>query len=180
VTDDRPRCSGTNGKTGAPCRAWPLHGTDRCLAHSDATARESVGFVAANGKAGRPRNPRPSEVARQLIEQNVLVLQRPYWRTLGYDVELGPDGPRLVELEAGGAKMHSTSGGYVSMSKHDDLGAMMAAAERLQDRVYGKPTQATEISGPDGGPVEVIDTSDPENVAALHALLGRRPAARKG
>jgi hypothetical protein len=117
-------------------------------------------------------------VARELIERNVLALQRPYWRTLGYDVEVGPDGPYLVQIEDGGAKLHTAFEGRVSVSRHDDLAAQMAAAEKLQDRVYGRPTQATEISGPDGGPVEVVDTSDPETVKALHALLGRRPATR--
>jgi hypothetical protein len=117
-------------------------------------------------------------VARKLIEENVLALQRPYWRTLGYDVVIGDDGPELVELEEGGAKLHTAFEGRVTVSRHEDLAAMMTAAEKLQDRVYGRPTQATEISGPDGGPVEVVDTSDPETVKALHALLGRRPATR--
>lgn len=173
-----PRCSGTSKATGQPCRANPLKGTDRCLAHSDEETRRSVEFVGGGPGSGRPRLPRPSEVARELIERNVLALQRPYWRTLGYDVVIGADGPELVQLEDGGAKLHASFEGRVSVSRHDDLAAMMAAAERLQDRVYGKPTQATEISGPDGGPVEVVDTSNPETVKALHALLGHRPAAR--
>jgi hypothetical protein len=118
-------------------------------------------------------------VARRLVEDNVLAVQRPYWRTLGYDVRIGADGPELVELEGGGAKLHASSEGFVRVSQHDDLAAMMAAAEKLLDRVYGKPTQATEISGPGGGPVEVdrMDTSRPDVRKALHDLLALRPAS---
>jgi hypothetical protein len=42
-------------KTGEPCRAAPLKDSDFCLAHSNEITRESTGFIAANGKAGRPR-----------------------------------------------------------------------------------------------------------------------------
>lgn len=171
------RCTATT-KAGQPCRASPLRGRNVCLAHSDADTRRSVQFLGGGPGSGRPRNPRPSEVARDLIERNVLALQRPYWRTLGYDVRIGPDGPMLVELEDGGAKMSATFEGDVRVSDYDDLAAQMAAAEKLQDRVYGRPTQATEISGPDGGPLEMdsVDTSRPEVVRSLHAFLALRPA----
>lgn len=118
------------------------------MAHSDAKTRQSAGFIAANGKAGRPKLPTPSEIARKLIEANELALQRPYWRTLGYDVCIGAEGPYLVELEDGGAKVFGESkDGIIKLSSVDDLGAMIQAAEKLQDRVYGKATTRSEIKG---------------------------------
>jgi hypothetical protein len=171
VPTDR-RCTAQT-RSGDPCKASPLRDQNVCLAHADAKTRESTGFVAVNGKAGRPRNPRPAEVARRLIEENVLAIQRPYWRTLGYDVELTDDGPRLVELVDGGAKLHGTSkDGNVKVSSHDDLGAHMAAAEKLQDRVYGRPKQATELTGAGGGPVEIVDVAKDRGGAVARLLSG--------
>lgn len=96
---------------------------------------------------GRPKKPTPTEVERKLIEANIVALERPYWRTLGYDVLLGEDGPYLVELEGGGAKLFGESkDGYINVSTVDDLGAMIAAAEKLRDRVYGKPKQSSEVT----------------------------------
>lgn len=151
------RCTATT-KSGAPCKAAPLKDQDVCMAHTDEETRRSVNFggPSAGALGGRPANPKPSEVARRLIEQNELVLQRPYWRTLGYDVKLGPDGPYLVEMDEGGAKLYGESKeGDICVSGHDDLGAMMTAAEKLQDRVYGRPKVSTEISGPEGQPIKV-------------------------
>jgi len=177
VTTASRTCAGTSKKTGKPCRARPLRDGDYCIAH-DEDARASTGFGGPQPGSGRPRNPRPSEVARRLIEENVLALQRPYWRALGYDVEIGPDGPRLVELEQGGAKLHASFEGWIGVSDHDDLAAQIQAAEKLQDRVYGRPKQATEVSGPDGGPINTVDVSDPETRDLIGELLRRRPAAR--
>ncbi len=41
------------------------------------------------------------------------------------------------------------------MRNSDNDTAKIAAAKELLDRGYGKPTQAMEHSGPDGGPVVV-------------------------
>jgi hypothetical protein len=148
-------------KAGKRCQAFALKGKDVCLAHDEKT-RQMAGFGGAQPNAGRPPSPRPSEIARRLIEENILVLQKPYWNSLGYDVKLGPNGPYLVEKEDGGAKIYGVSAknGAVYISEHDDLEAMQKAAERLQDRVYGKPKQTTELSGPDGGPVELTPPDD--------------------
>lgn len=187
--NDTPRCSGTT-KKGKPCGARPLNGTDRCLAHSDEETRESVGFGGAQPGAGRPRVPTPVEIARRLADENELAIQRPYWRALGYDVRLGPDGPYLVELvdddgnRVGGVKLHGTSKeGTVRVSDHEDLGAQIAAAEKILDRAYGRPKQATEISGPGGGPVQteatVVEVAPPEDRRAeILRLAGGALAAQ--
>lgn len=167
----KPRCTGKT-KKGTRCKAAPLKGTDHCLAHSDAKIRESVGFVPDNGKAGRKPLPKPTDIARKLIEENELALQRPYWRTLGYDVVIGENGPELVALQEGGAKLHGESrDGDIKVSDAEDLGAMITAAEKLQDRVYGRPKQVAEISGPEGGPVELNLPVDAQARSARAAAL---------
>lgn len=170
-------CAGTNS-AGDPCGAAPLKGKDHCAAHDpEAPASSRFGSPAQAREAGRlggrPALPKPSDIARRLIEENELALQRPYWRTLGYDVRIGNNGPELVELDEGGAKLFGTSkDGLVRVSSHEDLEAMQRAAERLQDRVYGRPKQQTEISGPEGAPIEVVPIApDPDRAATIAALL---------
>lgn len=169
-------CSGIN-KAGGPCGAHPLKGTDHCAAHpiSPDSARFGSPEQAreAAKSAGRPRLPKPTDVARRLIEENVAVVLRPHFRALGHDVEVDDQGVHLVPVEGGGAKLHGTSkDGYVRVSDHDDLGAQMTASEKLQDRVWGRPKQQTEISGPDGGPLEVVPIApDAERAAAIAKLL---------
>lgn len=179
------QCNGTNTR-GEPCGAAPLVSKDHCAAHPP--DRESPGFTGFGSSAharavgklgGRPANPKPSEVARRLIEANELVLQKPYWRILGYDVRLGPDGPYLVEMRGGGAKVFGESkDGVVKRSRYDDLGAMMNAAEKLQDRVYGKPKVTTEISGPEGQPIQVELPTDAAWHAEVAAVLEAAGALR--
>lgn len=158
---DTPRCNAT-AKNGEPCKAHPLKGSDYCGAHDPALPESARFGSPAQAKeaaklAGRPPMPKPTDVMRRLVEDNAAVVLRPHFRTLGFDIEVGEDGPRLVEFEGGPAKIYGTSkDGDVRVSNYDDLGAMMAAAERLFDRVYGKPKQQTEITGGDGGPVEIV------------------------
>jgi hypothetical protein len=194
MSDTRRACKGMTKKNAA-CAASPLApGTviegvtvtgNYCRAH-DPDLPPSARFgsraqaIAAGNLGGRPAMPKPSDVARRLIEQNVLALQRPYWRALGYDVRLGPDGPYLVELEDGGAKLYGESKeGDIVVSDAEDLAAMMAAAEKLQDRVYGRPKQQTEISGPEGAPVSTAIVMDPALAAQARDLLRDAAAPRE-
>lgn len=167
------KCKATT-KKGEPCKSPPIKGTDRCLSHSSAKARESVGFVADNGKAGRKPLPKPTDVARQLIERHIEVTLAPHFRTLGYEITRNDDDELdIVASDGGGAKLYGESKeGYIEVSSHDDLGAMIAAAEKLLDRIYGRPKQATEITGADGGPVQTqelipSDASWHEQVAGV-------------
>jgi hypothetical protein len=146
-------------KAGKPCGANPLKPgtviegvtvTGKWCRNHDHDLPTSAKLHATRTReqmGGRPRKPTPAEVERKLIETNIVALERPYWRTLGYDVLLGEDGPYLVELEGGGAKLFGESkDGYINVSSHDDLGAMIAAAEKLRDRVYGRPKQSSEVT----------------------------------
>lgn len=163
-------CKGTTRK-GEPCKANPLKpGTiidgvmalgDYCRTHDEDLPASSKLHATRTPEqmGGRPKNPKPSEIARRLIERNELALQRPYWRSLGYDVVIGSDGPELVDGDA--PKIYGESkDGDIVVSELDDLDAMVNAAEKLQDRVYGRPKQATEISSPDGGAVVLIAPAD--------------------
>lgn len=151
----RRRCAGTT-KKGQPCKAMPLKGRDTCLAHSDPDTRASVGFVPEAGKlGGRPRIPRPTEVLREIVESDVLAFIEPELRILGLEVAYDEDDrPRLRRREGGGAKLYASSkDGDTVVSSYEDLAAMAAAANRIFDRVYGRPRQAVEHSGPEGGPI---------------------------
>lgn len=107
-----------------------------------------MGFTPEAGKlGGRPRNPRPSELNRRLMEENQLAIVRPYWRALGFEVEVGEEGPRLVPISGGGAKVLGKDKDGVFLTQIEDLGAQMEAAEKLQDRTFGKPSQSVEVSG---------------------------------
>lgn len=179
-------CTGTTTR-GAPCKAPALKGTTRCRAHPLDPASPRFGSHAQAREAGllggRPRNPRPHEVMRDLIERNIGALLEPYFKVLGYDVvDAGEEGLKLAPSLGGGAKLYASFEGDVVVSGHDDLGAMQAAAERLLDRVYGKPKQQTELTGAEGGPVDVRQTLDLQrldaaDLAQLEVLLERAAAS---
>lgn len=50
----------------------------------------------------------------------------------------------------------------------------MAAANSILDRAYGKPTQAHQHSGPNGGPIPTVDLTNvsPDDLDRLEALFG--------
>ena len=81
------------------------------------------------------------------MEENQLAIVRPYWRALGFDVVWGEEGPQLVKIEGGGAKVLGKDKDGVFLTQIEDLGAQMEAAEKLQDRTFGKPSQSVEVSG---------------------------------
>lgn len=168
------QCKGKN-KRGEPCEANPLKGRDTCLAHADEETRKSLQFVGGQPGSGRPKLPTPTEVARKLIEENIAIILRPHFRTLGYDVETGEQGVVLVPLEGGGAKLYGESReGVVRASDYEDLGAQIAAADKLLDRIYGKARQSTELVGAQGGPVEIVPVKRDKatEVAGLLAKVG--------
>jgi hypothetical protein len=136
------RCQGTT-KRGAPCRAKPLTGSDYCVAHSDAETRASMGFTPDAGKlGGRPPNPRPAEILRQRIEADI-----DKW----YDV--------LIEAREAERAVVVGHGEHAEVEMVPEYGTRLAAFREALDRAWGKPKQATEITGADGGPVQVTDLS---------------------
>lgn len=166
-------CKGTT-KAGKPCKHGPLPDSDFCIAHAPKEVRDSKGFGGSQSGAGRPRVPGPTETARRLVDANIGALLTPYFKVLGYDVIDTPDGLKLEPIPGGGAKLHSTFMGDVIVSSHEDLGAMMTAAEKLLDRTVGKPRQIVEHSGPKGGPIQTehqVDIASPKVREHLNAAL---------
>src|SRR5262245_5217070 len=115
------QCEATN-RRGEPCQAPPLKGGRWCAAHDPSKPFGTSEFAHITGPlGGRPRVPRPTEIARRLVEGNVAALLRPHLLTLGYDVDVGDDGPRLVRDAAA----------------QGDAPEMAHASRELLDRVYG-------------------------------------------
>lgn len=137
---------------GKHCRAHDPDLPDSARFGSHAQAREAAKL------GGRPPNPKPSEVMRRLVEEHVETVIAPHFRTLGYKVERNEAGELTIIADPnGGAKIYGESKeGDINVTDHDDLGAHIAAAEKLLDRVYGRPKQSTELTGAEGGPVEVV------------------------
>jgi hypothetical protein len=164
----RRRCKGTS-RSGKRCKAWPLHGSDRCAAHPlspDSPRFGSPEQAAAAGRlGGRPRNPRPHERMRERIEAEIEALIAPYF-------EAATQAVVVIKYE-----------GEAIVTDIADWGARIAAVEKLLDRVYGKPTEAVEITGADGGPIGAeivaVDEFDADTRKLAHDLLasaaGRAP-----
>jgi len=176
------QCIGTT-KAGQLCKSPPLKGAATCLAHADEETRGSVGFGGPQDGGGRPRLPRATELQRQLVEAHAREVVRPYFRALGLDVE--EDGT-VRRLDRGAIVVGRDKNGGVHSSTVEDLNAQVAAvAEALLNRVYGRPRQALEHSGPEAGAIELdaadsgLDLSrlDEPELAQLQAMLSKaRPA----
>jgi hypothetical protein len=176
-------CDGTN-RRGAPCGAAAV-GAERgdpryCLSHQPAEVRESLGFGGPQPGAGRPRNQRPINLARELVVEHAHEFLRPYLRTLGLDFDAAG---QVVKATGGGAVLvgRDKEGG-VFPSDVEDLGAKIAASERLFDRVFGKPRQALEHTGDDGGPIRteggldlrLLTDDELRALQAIHRAVGER------
>jgi hypothetical protein len=152
-------CRGTT-KAGKGCKAHPLHGTDFCMAHADEETRASVGFGgpengAKGGKAKRV--PRLTEILRERVEAEADTL-------LGNLLELALRGERAVVVG---------NGPTAHVEIVDDPELRLKATREVYDRLEGRPRQVAEITGSDGGPVELAVPTDAESrsVAAARLLL---------
>jgi len=61
----------------------------------------------------------------------------------------------------------------------NDENVALKAINTVLDRAWGKPVQATEISGPDGEPVEMVNVSDLDIGRRLAFLLSKAERASK-
>jgi len=121
-----------------------------CRGHDPDLPRKTQLTAEDRAKGGAAtRKVKPMEIEKRLLENYAIAWMRPYWRILGFDVHLDDDGElALTELPEGGAKLHGESrDGVVRVSDHDDLAAQMAAAEKLRDRVFGRPTSRSQFEG---------------------------------
>lgn len=148
----RLTCTGTT-RSGNPCSAFVLKGRDVCLAHADPETRASTGFIANNGKGGRPPNPRAVDVLRERVEAEIDRVITPLFDALEAERNWTDD-----------------TGSHVT----PDHGLRLAAVRELLDRVYGKPKQTQELTGPAGGPILLSTPDDAEARAQRAAQILER------
>lgn len=134
----KPTCTSTT-KAGNPCKSPPLTGTTHCISHAPRETKVSAGFGGPQPGAGRPRAPRAVDVLKERIEQDIDAVLNPLWAALDATSGLVVGNGSTAEVEV-----------------IPDFRTRITAARELLDRAYGRPKQATEISGPDGGPVELV------------------------
>jgi hypothetical protein len=156
------RCSAKN-KAGDPCRATPLKGREWCSAH-DPDLPESARFKGGAKKgAGRPRNPRATDVLRDQLERlhapALQALEDALTATRGYVVGSGDS----AELEL-----------------IPDHALRLTAARDVLDRINGKARQAIEHTGPDGGPVQIDAPPDATDRALRASQLLAKAGALNG
>lgn len=172
------KCHGRTVK-GTPCRATPLRkGTEiggvkvkgkHCRRH-DPDIPDSARFgtkeqaKAAGDMGGRPRKPRPDDVLRQRIEENIDRWLQPLEDALGQG--------KPVQMWDGDERKHHIE--FVP-----DPALAMKAMKFAFERVYGKPRQAIDLAGADGGTLQVSHVfEDDELREEMHGLVGRVAAAR--
>jgi hypothetical protein len=176
------RCKGKT-KAGKRCKAAPLKGKDHCSAHDPlAPAETRFGSPeqaavagALGGAAGRV--PRVREEMQRQIEQHLHRLVRPYLLALGVQVD---DEGNFISYDIGAIVVGKDKEGGVYPSEVLDLGAQIAAAEALTNRVEGRPVNTTELTGVGGGPIELeADLSDPGVKEALFDVARAIDAKRR-
>jgi len=186
MPDHTRGCTHTT-RAGHRCRAAPLKGRKTCLAHADEKTRENTRFGGRQPGAGRPPKAKPPDAMRALLDECAEIVLRPFFRALGYDVLVCADGSlTLAELKGGGAKLYGRSrGGRIVLSPYDDLLAQINAAEKLLNRVYGRPKVQADSAGetddrvPSARRINLAELTNDE-LATLEAIRSRidRQAAR--
>jgi hypothetical protein len=137
------KCAAINAR-GKRCEAPPLKDDDFCSAHStllpdEARFGSSVQAAAAGRIGGAAtRHPRPLEILREKLEESAEEFLAAYVDAL--------TATRPVQVGYG----------EDAYTEHiPDHAVRMAAADKVYDRVFGKPRQATELTGAGGGPIGV-------------------------
>ena len=78
---------------------------------------------------------------------------------------------RATLAELAQAHTDTALSALVEVAQTGSDSARVAAAVALLDRGWGRPLQATEVSGPDGGPVQIEDNGAHAKLAAILARL---------
>lgn len=169
ATKKKARCTGKSVRTGKRCKAAPLKGTKRCAAHplepdsarfgSPEQARE------AGLQGGRPPKPRPDDILRQRIEDDIDKWLAPLEAAL-------IDGKPMLMWD-GQERVHK-----IEFVPDPKLG--MQAMKLAFERVYGKPRQSIELAG-EGVAIEVSHVFEDDEIREeMHGLVSRVAAARAG
>lgn len=164
-------------RKGEACGKALYQDTNMCWGHQPKEVKAEKGFGGAQEGGGRPKLADPFDVAREAVRQHAELLIRPHFKALGYDIEIKQttDGPilHIAELPEGGAKVYGESkDGEIIPSNIEDLAAQIVAAEKLIDRLYGRPKVAVEHSG--GQTFEIVDTTPierPDHATSVAQLI---------
>lgn len=153
----KPRCTGTT-KAGQPCQASPLKDGNYCRAHDPelpASARfgSRAQATAAGKLGGRPKAPRVVDILKERFEAEA-------------DEWLGALKDALQAHEA--VTVGFGKDAYLEMVP--DHRTRLQALSIAFDRVYGRPKQQTELTGADGGPLEIV--TPVTRPGGVHSLIG--------
>lgn len=121
--------------------------SDRCWGHQSKEVKASKGFGMGQKGSGRPRKPRAIETLKARIEADI-------------DSYLAPIAEALEATQAVVKRFGDGDGGFHEEVQFVvDHNTRLKAAGMALDRVYGRPRQAMEITGEDGGPIQTYDLS---------------------
>jgi hypothetical protein len=154
------KCAGTK-RNGDRCGANAIKGTDRCISHSDEETKKNAGFGGPQEGAGRPAQIKPTEA----LNQAFLEAAREHRDKI--------IGAYIEGLEADKSLVVG-NGPSAHVASVPDIPTRITAAEKLTDRVVGKPRQSVEHSGPDGGPISTshdLSGLSAQELRVLRALL---------
>lgn len=114
------------------------------------------------GQGGRKKKVHPYDVLRKRFEEEAERYFKPFEDSLQAmkAVVVGNGGSARIELV-------------------EDMLTRMRAAEAVMDRIYGRPKQVNEITGADGGALEVKVPDDEARKAALAEILSSSGALGK-
>lgn len=127
-----------------------------CMAHQPDNVKDSRGFGGSQEGSGRPRKPRLSELYAEVAEE-----MREKIREV------------LVEGLNADRGVVVGNGPTAHVEQVPDIPTRLKTAAEIADRTDGKPRQAIEHSGPEGGPMEVVPVTrtDAESVGAVLARV---------
>lgn len=142
-------CQGTT-KKGGKCEAYAVEGAKHCVNHFTDEEKERLGVI-RNTTNGLKRTASPVALAREVTEVATAKVIQPYFDAIGVEfVGFDEEGKPVVREKGddSGLMLHGESkDGYIHMSRYPDIGGRIAAMEKLQDRVYGRPRQTTVLEG---------------------------------
>lgn len=128
---------------------------DTCVMHASPAIRAELGIHGGfRPGAGRKKKVHPLDALRQRFEAEAERYFEPFEQALS---------AMKAVVVGNGASAH--------IEMVEDVALRLAAVEKLMDRIYGRPKQISEITGADGGALEVSVPNDEERKQALAAIL---------
>lgn len=97
-------------------------------------------------------------------------------------IEIEIDGEKVLISFADACRNHAKEALDVTLEIMRDKTVAPAvrldAAKDIKDRAFGRPTQAVELTGANGGPIEYANLTDEEVDARIAAIVGPEPDSR--